>query len=174
MIPLLWRVFLAFAKVGLFGYGGGPSMVLLVQKEVVDAHHWLTNEEFVDALAIGNALPGPVATKMATYIGYMVAGFPGVLVSLVGIVFPSFVLMLLATVFFAHFHDWHPVQAILKAVRPVVVAMLAMVIYRISPYSITSWDKALIAAASFLALLLLKIHPALIIMGAALLGLAIY
>jgi len=81
---LLLRIFIAFAKVGLFGYGGGPSMIPLMQEEVVDAHHWLSTEEFVDALAMGNALPGPIATKMSLYVGYKLAGMPGALAGVQG------------------------------------------------------------------------------------------
>ena len=61
MLRDLWQLFVAFAKVGTFGYGGGPSMIPLVQEEVVNVHHWMDNQEFVDALAMGNALPGPIA-----------------------------------------------------------------------------------------------------------------
>ncbi len=66
---LILKIFVVFAKVGIFGFGGGPSMIPLVQHEVVDRHHWLTNQEFVDAMAMGYALPGPIATKMSGYVG---------------------------------------------------------------------------------------------------------
>ena len=67
---LLWEIFLAFAKVGILGYGGGPSMIPLVQVEVVEVHHWLTNQEFVDTLAMGNALPGPIANIDNCFVGF--------------------------------------------------------------------------------------------------------
>ena len=72
----LLRLFISFTKVGVFAYGGGPSMIPLVQEEVVDVNGWMTIEEFTDALAMGYALPGPIATKMAAYIGYKVAHIP--------------------------------------------------------------------------------------------------
>ena len=65
----LARLFLAFLKVGVFGYGGGPAMIPLVQEEVVDVHAWLTPAEFTDALAMGNSLPGPIIVKMSVFIG---------------------------------------------------------------------------------------------------------
>ena len=88
---LLLDIFISFSKVGIFAYGGGPSMIPLVQEEVVDVHGWMTIEEFTDALAMGYALPGPIATKMAAYIGYKVAHGPGLLVALFGTVFPSLI-----------------------------------------------------------------------------------
>ena len=72
-----WQLFWAFFRVGIFGFGGGPAMIPLVRAEVVTRHHWLTDEEFADVLAIGNTLPGPIATKMPGYIGYRVGGVTG-------------------------------------------------------------------------------------------------
>ena len=73
-MTLLWRILFSFLKVGLFGYGGGPSMIPLLQEEVVEMNGWLSAEEFVDALAMGNSLPGPIIVKMATFVGYKMAG----------------------------------------------------------------------------------------------------
>ena len=70
-------IFMAFFRVGILGYGGGPSSIPLVHKEVVDKYKWMDTDEFGDVLALGNALPGPIATKMAGYIGYRVGGILG-------------------------------------------------------------------------------------------------
>ena len=173
-MALLWQIFFAFAKVGFFGYGGGPSMLPLVQEEVVNVHRWLTTEEFVDALALGNSLPGPVAIKMSAFVGYKMAGLPGALVGVLGVSAPSLVLMLLLAAFFLRFNDEPKVQAALKAVRPAVVALLALVVYEIFPQAVKSWDNFLITVAAFAAVAFLKIHPALAIVGAAILGVLIY
>jgi len=124
-MSLLFRIFMAFAKVGIFGYGGGPSMIPLIQEEVVDVNHWLTTEEFVDALAIGNALPGPIAVKMSAYVGYKMAGLLGAFTGLLGMIAPSTMLMLILAALFLHYKDHPKVQGTLKAVRPAVVALLA-------------------------------------------------
>ena len=174
MLRELWQLFSAFAKVGIFGYGGGPSMIPLVQEEVVNVHHWMDNQEFVDALAMGNALPGPIATKMSAYSGFKVAGLPGATMALLGIVLPSILPMLgLAALFFQYKgHPW--VQATLKAVRPVVVTLLLLTVYEIFPSSIKSWDTLLIAIVAFAATAFLHIHPAIAILAAAVLGVVIY
>ena len=67
-----WQLFLAFFRVGMLGYGGGPSSIPLVHQEVVKKYGWMDDDEFADVLALGNTLPGPIATKMAGYIGYRV------------------------------------------------------------------------------------------------------
>lgn len=173
-MELLWEIFLAFAKVGVFGYGGGPATIPLVQTEVVETHQWLTNEEFVDTLAMGYALPGPIATKMAGYIGFRLAGLPGAVAGVTGMFLPSLVLMLLLAGLLLAYKDSRYVQAPLKAVRPVVVALLAMTVWEILPRSIRGWDTALIAAGAFFCVVFLNVHPAIAIVAAAVLGLIVY
>ena len=173
-LTLLARIFYSFAKVGIFGYGGGPSMMPLVQEEVVDVNHWMTDKEFVDALAMGNALPGPIATKISAYTGFKLAGLWGAAAAVIGMILPSLIAMLALTAFFFQVKDHPRAQATLKAVRPAVVALLALVVYEIYPESILSWDTALIALATFLALAILKIHPAIAIVAWSLFGFLVY
>lgn len=173
-LALLVRIFYSFAKVGIFGYGGGPSMMPLVQEEVVDVNHWMTDEEFVDALAMGNALPGPIASKISAYTGFKLAGLPGAAAGLIGILLPSLIAMLALTALFLQIKDSPRVQATLKAVRPAVVALLALVVYQIYPKSVVSWDTALIALVTFFALAILKIHPAIAIIAWAAFGFFFY
>ncbi len=171
---LLLKIFVVFAKVGTFGYGGGPSMIPLIQHEVVDRHHWLSNEEFVDAMAMGYALPGPIATKMSVYVGYKIAGIPGCIMSLLGMILPSMVLILVMMVFVSKFKDSPYTQAALRGVRPAIVALLIMVVYDIWPASMKNWPGGVILAVSFVAVTFLNVHPAYAIAGAALVGMMIY
>ncbi len=173
-MSLLWSIFLAFAKVGLFGFGGGQSMMPLVQDEIVNVHCWMTNQEFVDALALGNALPGPIATKMAVHIGYRLAGLRGAAAGLLGIVTPSLVLILALTALFLRYQHLPHISSALRAVRPVVVALLLVTAYTVFPACIVSWDTGVIMIIAFLAVALLKVHPALIILAAAAMGLIVY
>lgn len=171
---LLLDIFISFSKVGIFAYGGGPSMIPLVQEEVVDVHGWMTIEEFTDALAMGYALPGPIATKMAAYIGYKVAHGPGLLVALFGTVFPSLIMMMVLGAFFWNYKDSPYVQATLKAVRPAVVGLLFVVVWEMFPKSVTSWHTGLIAVITFAAISLLNVHPAVAIVASAVVGIALY
>jgi chromate transporter len=168
------KVFLAFAKAGLFGFGGGPSIIPLIQEEVVDVNGWLTNQQFADALALGNSLPGPIATKMAAYVGYKVAGIGGAVAGVAGMVLPTMVAMLaLAAAYFA-LKDHPKVGSIMKGMRPVVIALMAMVIYNLFPASIASPGTAVIAACAFVAVVFLNVHPAVAIVGGALVGYLVY
>lgn len=171
---LLWEIFLAFAKVGILGYGGGPSMIPLVEVEVVQVHHWLTPAEFVDTLAMGNALPGPIATKMAGYVGYQLGGLPGAVAGVAGMVLPSLILMLALGGVLMTYKDTRYVQATLKAVRPVVVALLLVTVWEILPSSVKGWDTALIGVVAFAGVAGLNVHPALAILAAVILGIIVY
>lgn len=167
-------IFISFTKVGVFAYGGGPSMIPLVQEEVVDVHGWMTIEEFTDALALGYALPGPIATKMAAYIGYKIAHIPGLLAALLGTVLPSLIMMMILAAFFWSYKDSPYVQATLKAVRPAVVGLLFVVVWEMFPKSVTSWHTGLIAVATCVAIILLNVHPAVAIVVSAVIGVAVY
>lgn len=88
------QIFLAFFIPGILGYGGGPSSIPLIEHEVVDNYEWMTTNEFSEMLAMGNALPGPIATKMAGYIGYEQGGVLGSIIGVFATVAPSMILML--------------------------------------------------------------------------------
>ncbi|RIK34528.1 MAG: chromate transporter [Chloroflexi bacterium] len=130
-LDLLWRLFLASAQVGIFGYGGGPSMIPLFKQEVVDSHGWLSPQAFADSYAIGNALPGPIATKMSAYLGYRLAGLPGATAGLLGMVLPSVLLMLAFAAVLLMYKDAPVIKGALQAARPVVVGWLVWTVYDI-------------------------------------------
>ena len=102
-----WQLFWAFFRVGIFGFGGGPAMIPLVRAEVVTRHHWLTDEEFADVLAIGNTLPGPIATKMPGYIGYRVGGVSGCIAAVIAIILPMIVAMIVMLGIFSRYRRLH-------------------------------------------------------------------
>jgi chromate transporter len=168
------NVFIAMARVGIFGYGGGPSVIPLIQKEVVDVYGWMDNQEFVNVLAMGNALPGPIATKMAAYTGYKIAGLAGAVSGVLGMVVPSFILILILAAGFLQFKDLPQVKGALKAVRPVVVALLAITVYEVWPQSVRSWDTGLIAIVAFALMVATRLHPVLIIFAATVFGVFVY
>ena len=167
-------LFYTFAKIGILGFGGGQAMIPLIQVEVVDNYKWLSIEEFTEALAMANSLPGPITPKMSFFTGYKVAGMAGAGSCILGLVLPSLFLMFILTSLYMKYKDLPSVKGLLKAVKPVVVALLALVIYNISPSSVNSWHTALIAIISFCLLAFLNIHPALLILGAAMLGVTFY
>jgi chromate transporter len=174
MLQIWLNLFVTFTKIGILGYGGGPAMIPLIREEVVEGREWMSDEEFTDTLAMGNTLPGPIATKMTLYIGYKVAGWPGGLWALFSMLWPSLTLMMILGLLFMRFKDMPYAQSMLTAVRPVVVGLLAYTVYTVGVKSVKNWHNGLIAAVAFALVTLLNVHPALTILAAAILGLIVY
>ncbi len=182
---LLWDLFVVFSRVALFSWGGGPASMGLMQRETVAAG-WVTPEEFADALAVGNALPGPIAPQVSAYIGYKLEGLPGAFSAVSGTILPTTVLMLVMIIFFFGIKDSPNVAAMLKAVRPVIIGLLVWTAYNLT-YSVFSvkkfgwgqaavknWDGIIIALISFGILTFTEINPVFLVIGAAILGFFVY
>ncbi|GHS98031.1 chromate transporter [Synergistales bacterium] len=145
-------------------------MVPLIKEEVVNLQQWMNVTDFMDVLAIGNALPGPIATKMSVAIGYEVSGVLGAIVATLGIVMPSVIVLVLLLKFVAQIKDNPKVKSMLKGLRPVVVAMLAYAAYDLSFGSLTNVATWLIGGITLLLMIFTKIHPALFVVAGAVVG----
>jgi chromate transporter len=182
---ILWKIFFLFTRVALFSWGGGPASLALMQRECIGAG-WVDSSEFADAVAMGNALPGPIAPQVSAYIGYKLAGLPGAVLAVTGTVLPTTLLMLVMVVYFFSIKDSPQVKAMLKAVRPVVVGFLLWTAYDMAVNVFgakaqgwgsalaVGWDKILILLAAFVLLTFTRVHPVLLIAGAAALGFIAY
>ncbi|WP_085918196.1 chromate transporter [Halomonas sp. CSM-2] len=167
-----WQLFWAFLRVGLLGFGGGPAMIPLVRAEVVTRHHWLTDEEFADVLAIGNTLPGPIATKMPGYIGYRVGGISGCIAAVVAIILPMIVAMIVMLGIFSRYRDVGWIRGMGQAVVPVVMIMMAQLTWDFFDKSKASlgWLVSIVMAITSGGLIYwLGVHPGWVI-GAILLA----
>lgn len=185
MMELYLRLFLVFTKVALFSWGGGPASLALMQREVV-AEGWTTPDDFATAIALSNAMPGPTAPQASAYVGYKVGGIWGAIFAAAGTVLPTTVLVLILMTFFFNIKDSPAMVAMLKAVRPLVVGLLAYVAFDMfrTVWGINNvglgkalalgWDKALIAAATFGLLVYTNISPVWMVIAAAVLGFFVY
>jgi chromate transporter len=193
---LLWQIFILFTRVAMFSWGGGPASLALMQRETTSATWtppgqtervpWITPDEFADAVAIGNAIPGPIAPQVSAYVGYKLAGIAGAVSAAAGTVLPTTILMLILIVFFFGIKNSPTVKAMLLAVRPVVVGLLLWTAYDMATTVfgakklgwgqalVQGWDKLLFVLGAFILLTFTKINPAIIILGSALLGFIIY
>ncbi len=193
---LLWQIFFVFTKVALFSWGGGPASLALMQRETTSTtwlpvgatspQPWLTSEEFADAVALGNALPGPIAPQVSAYVGYKLAGTAGAVMAAAGTVLPTTVLMLVFLVYFFSAKDHPAMKAMISAVRPLVVGLLLWTTYdmAISVFRVKEqgWanglannlDKAAITVVSFVLLAATNINPVILVIIAALIGFFAY
>lgn len=167
------HIFWAFFLPGIIGYGGGPASIPLIENQVVETYGWMTTAEFSDTLAIGNALPGPIATKMAAYIGYEQGGVLGAFVALLATVGPSLLLMILLLNLLYRNRNSPRVKRLSSFVVPAIAVLMAMLALDFFSESVNVIDwipTILIAVVSFLALEKFKVHPALVIVAGLVVG----
>jgi chromate transporter len=160
------HLFLAFFRVGMLGYGGGPSAIPLVHKEVVEKYKWMSNQEFADILALANALPGPIATKLAGYIGYRVGGVVGMFNAVLATTVPTIILMILLLTVLSSVKEEPWVLGMTKAVVPVVAVMLGVLTWEFvkqSRASLGLFPAFAFLVGCFIVLQFLHIHPAILI-----------
>lgn len=119
-------LFKTFLKIGIVTFGGGYAMIPIIESEVVDKHHWMTKEEFLDAIATTQVCPGALAINMSSLLGYKLAKTPGAIVCTLGASLPSFLIILAIAMFFHQFEDNKVVAAMFAGIRPAVVALIAV------------------------------------------------
>ena len=121
---MIWiELFLTFLKIGAFTFGGGYAMLPLIQSEV-ERHGWLTQEELVDFVALSESTPGPLAVNMATFAGIRTGGVLGAVIATLGIVLPSFIIILIIAKCFEKFKDSKAVKGVMSGLKPAVVGMI--------------------------------------------------
>ena len=169
----LLKLFMAFARIGAFTFGGGYAMLPMLQKEVVEKNHWATEDEIMDYFAIGQCTPGIIAVNTATFVGYKTKGIPGAILTTLGVVFPSVVIIsMLATVIEAFSHlVW--VQNAFGGIRICVCVLIMNSVVKLYKKAVV--DK--ITLAIFLAVtagsLLLDLSPVVFVVLAAAAGIVL-
>ena len=118
------EIFWSFLKIGAFTFGGGYAMIPLIQYEVISRRGWLTEQEFIDLLTIAQTAPGPIALNTAVFVGYKFRRYWGALAAVLGVVIPSFAIILAIAMFFAGIRNNVWVDAAFKGMRPAVVALI--------------------------------------------------
>ena len=165
-------LFLTFLKIGAFTFGGGYAMIPLIQREVCDKRKWISLEDTLEVVAIAESTPGPIAINAATFVGYKTAGFWGAFFATLGVVLPSFAIILLLSMVLQKFEQIPAVQYAFLGIRAGVLALIIRALinmYRQCPKSALSyWVMGL----SFLAVALLKIPVLPVIIGCGILGLS--
>lgn len=171
---MLIKLFLTFAKIGTFSIGGGYAMLPFIQREVIDKYGWLSMQEFSDILAISQMTPGPVAINSATYVGYKVGNVLGSIAATLGVVLPSFTMIILIASLFAKFYEKPIVKAAFKGIRPGVLGLLAAAAYQVTFANVVDIKGGIIFTISFGILFIKKIDPIMVIILSAILGVVFY
>ena len=120
----LLDIFWSFLKIGAFTFGGGYAMIPLIQHEVIHRRRWIEERNFLDLLTLAQTAPGPIALNTAVFVGYKRRGYLGALSAIMGVILPSFLVILVVAIFFASIRDNAYVDAAFKGMRPAVVALI--------------------------------------------------
>lgn len=164
------KLFFLFAKIGVMTFGGGYAMLPILQRELVEARHWVTEEELTDYFAIGQCTPGIIAVNTATFVGHKRKGIPGGIVATLGVVFPSLIIITILAGLITTFADLPIVQNAFAGIRVCVCVLIFNAVVKLWKGAV----KSLLALGIFLAVALaasfLSISPAVYVLIAAALG----
>ena len=180
------KLCISFLQIGLFSIGGGYAALPLIKEQIVDINGWLTLQEFTDLVTIAEMTPGPIAINSASFVGNQIAGILGSIVSTIGCVTPSFIIVLILAWFYFRYKKLNIVLGILQGIRPTVVALIGSA--GMSILSLAFWNTKgitlniedinvvaviLIAAALFV-LRKRKPSPIFNMLGTGLIGIIVY
>lgn len=164
------ELYYVFAKIGTFTIGGGLAMMPMIQKELIEKRHWITDDELLDYYAVGQSTPGIVAVNISTFVGYKQLGILGGIIATFGMVTPSLVIIMLLAKFINSIDDYPIVQKALKGINVAVTALLTSVVINFSKKTIKNVFNAICMMISFVVVFFLKIQSFYIILAALLIG----
>lgn len=170
---LTLKLFLVFAGMSVMLFGGGYVFIPLIQKIVVDGHGWVTNQEFIDAIAMSQITPGPILVS-AAFIGLKVAGFAGAVAATLGIYIPPALLMVGSTRVLGYIKQSQAIRAALRGIRPAVVGMIAAAAFTVGATAPQHWVSIMIFAVAVLALMRFQVQVVWVIPAAGLTGLTLF
>ena len=167
----LLQVFWTFFKIGAFTFGGGYAMIPLIQNEAVEKRHWVTDDDILEIVAIAESTPGPIAINSATFVGYRAAGVLGSVCGTLGVVLPSFVIILALSFVLQEFQALRAVQYAFFGIRAGVLALLLKALWTMYKKSPKGWPAYVVMGLSFLLTAVFSINVIFVIIGCAIFGL---
>ena len=165
-----WEAFKTFFKIGAFTLGGGYAMISIIQNEVVVKKKWIPEDQFVDLIAVAQSCPGVLAANISVFVGYKMRKTLGALVTCLGAILPSFLIILCIALFFHQFMDIPWVAAMFRGIRPAVVALIAVPTFTLAKSAKISLANCWIPIVTAIAIWLLGVNPVYAILAAGLGG----
>ncbi|MBR2327928.1 MAG: chromate transporter [Clostridia bacterium] len=167
----IFSLFTTFLKIGAFTFGGGYAMIPLIQREVVEKHKWITDDDVLEIIAIAESTPGPIAINMATFVGSRTAGFWGSFFATLGVVLPSFLIILAISFLLREFQNIKAVQYAFMGIRAGVLALILKALWNMYKKCKKNAVAYIAMAAAFILVAFLKINVVIVIVGCAVFGL---
>jgi len=163
-------LFATFFHIGLFTIGGGYAMIPLIEAKVVDEKQWISREDLLDLMAVAQSCPGIFAVNIAIFIGYKIRGVAGALMSTLGCIMPSFMIILAIALFFRQFQDNVWVSRAFRGIRPCVVALIAAPTFKMAKTAHIGWTNVWIPALGAFLIWMFGVSPIWVILAAGLGG----
>lgn len=160
------ELIIAMVRTGILGFGGGPSVIPLIRHEAVVKYQWINDDEFGETLAIANALPGPIATKMSAYLGYRLKGISGAIVATATHILPTCLAMVALVTLVSVLSSSQIIQNIIGAVTPVIAVLLGIMAYEFGQKTLKGFGMIFgitLFLLAFIGLQVLSIHPGIIV-----------
>ena len=167
---MILNLFLTFFKIGAFTFGGGYAMLPIIQREIVDKKNLIDSEEFMDAAALAQASPGPIAVNISIYVGYRIHGFWGALACTLGTILPSFITILLIAVYFYKFRENPIVDKVFGGIRPAIVALILSAVYKMWIKTKRTWSIIAASIGTMALVIFLGLSPIWIVLAGALIS----
>ena len=174
MLSILLLLYWTFLKIGLFTIGGGYAMIPLMEAEVINTHNWLSPAEFLDIIAVAEMTPGPVSINAATFIGYRLAGVTGSLITTLGVITPSLVLLLLFSRLLNKLIHNPGAESFINGLRSALVALILLASFNLGQTAIIDIPTALIFTVLLIVSMLRPVSPLYFIAAGAILGLLLF
>lgn len=169
----LWDLYYTFAKIGTFTIGGGLAMMPMMQKELIEKEHWITEEDLIDYYAVGQSTPGIVAVNVATFVGFRQVGIIGGIVATLGMVTPSLVIIMILAGLINSISDYPVAQKALRGINVAVAALMTSVIVKFAKKTIKNIVNAVFMLISFALVFFFKVPSFYIILCALAIGVAL-
>lgn len=169
LAPSLWDIAMFFFKVGAFTFGGGITTLAFVQDQVVDQLHWLTPQEFLDGLALGQLTPGPIL-MLAAYIGYKLSGLTGAVVGGFAIFLPAFILMLSVLPVLNRFRELVWIKAAMRAISAAVIGLISASLIQMAPHAAPDAFTVFLMILTIAGMLVWSLGPLPLMLGGGLIG----
>lgn len=169
----LLQLFWAFLKISPVTFGGGFVMMPLIKREVVDKKNWIKEEEIIDSFALAQSAPGSVGVNAAVFVGYRIAGIKGALTATLGMMIPTFLIVIMLSLLFLAVRDNQLVEAAFKGIRPAVVALIAYAAITTARSSIRDKTAFVILGVAVGFLVIFHMHPVLMIVAGMVSGMII-
>lgn len=171
---IILELLLSFVKIGFLTIGGGYVMLPMMQNELIEKKHWITDEELLDYYAVGQSTPGIIAVNVATFVGYKKAGIPGGIIATLGIISPSLLIITALAGVIQSIDQYPYVQKAMNGINVAVCALITDATLNFIKKGVKNFVTLIVLLSSFVLIYFLKVPSYLIVLGAAFIGTVTY